>query len=328
MSTNRLKVLLVSLLAAFAISAIASASASAACYRVAPAGATTGNKDSTCSSNTKVTKNEYINGTKVTLLKQGEWCAKVETAGTGQFSDNKCEVTTGAKEFIKVFAAEEPYTFFKGGVGIATKKFTGTQVGSSILRATGLVITCTSGSSTGTFAGNTSKVEEVEVKFHECTSSGTCEVHSKNVPVGGDRDSDSDEIITGKIQGTLGETTVGALESNVGIDLEPEGSTTFVELEGQPANCIPPTKIKGSVIGAVTPVNVSQKTGTLKFAENAGGTEQLIQSIEEEGSEGNADPAKDVLTGFIGQNRLTNETTIELTTKEAFEVHNPSVEEK
>ncbi|HZL16113.1 MAG TPA: hypothetical protein VFG23_00080 [Polyangia bacterium] len=216
------------------------------------------------------------------------------------------------------------YEFLKGGAGLSPKEFTGKQGGNSVLRATGLEVICTEGSSTGKFATNTSKVEKVIVKFHGCTSNaGKCEVHSKNVPVNGDRDGDSDEIVTSQINGTLGATTTGT--SKVGLDLEPTGSTTFTELEFVGKECPSLAKIKGSVIGEISPVNSGAiGTGqvvkhTLKFEENAT-KEQLIQNIEEEGKGGTADNG-DVLTGFAGNNRLTNTTEIELTSKEAFEVH-------
>jgi hypothetical protein len=208
-------------------------------------------------------------------------------------------------------SALEKYEFLKEGKGIGGETFKGKQVGNSILKATGLEITCTSGSSEGTFAANTSKIEKVKVTFKGCKG-GACKVSNKGNP-------NEEEIKTEAIKGTLGETTIGALESNVGIDLEPEGTTTFVELEGHPTGCgIPLTKLKGSVIGEVTPVNTSTKIGTLKFKE-AGGVQE-IQNIEEEGSEGVVDNG-DVLTGFTGNDRLINETTIELTSKAAFEVH-------
>lgn len=100
MSGNRLRILLLSVLAVFAVSAVASASASATCYKVAVAGTGTFEK-STCegAAGTK----EWVKVSKLeTELAPGEWCAKVETAGTGTFSDNKCTVAAGAKEFIKV----------------------------------------------------------------------------------------------------------------------------------------------------------------------------------------------------------------------------------
>ncbi len=100
MSTNRLKVLLVSVMAVFAVSAVASASASATCLQVAVAG--TGNTDSSCVTNVGVTKNEYIVGTKEKELIPGEWCAKVAT-GAGPYTTNLCTTMGAPKEFIKVF---------------------------------------------------------------------------------------------------------------------------------------------------------------------------------------------------------------------------------
>jgi hypothetical protein len=112
MSSNRLKVLLVSLLAVFAASAVASASASASatCFKVVTAG--TGNKDSSCVTDMGATANEYITIEKLaTQLKAqkspalGEWCAEV-AAGTGIYKDNLCSSAVAPKNFIKVFVHE------------------------------------------------------------------------------------------------------------------------------------------------------------------------------------------------------------------------------
>lgn len=218
--------------------------------------------------------------------------------------------------------ALEKYEFLKGGVGISGKEFRSAQVGNSILRISNAIeITCRSGSSKGKFATNTSNVEKVKVTFDTCTApkegGGTCEFSNSGNP-------DEDELKMGEIKGTLGETTVG---TTVGLDLAPEtGSTSFVEIEGHPAGgggCGLLTKLKGSVIGeVVSPINGEKVTGTLKFAENAT-KEQLIQNIEEEGSEGVVDNG-DALASVYSSNRLINTTEIELTTKEAFEVHAPA----
>jgi hypothetical protein len=87
-------------LAVFAFSAIASASASAGCYKVAVAG--TGHwKNPIC---TEVgPPNEYVKATLVTRLGPGVWCAQVDAGEPSTFSDNKCTAgKVGTGEFIKV----------------------------------------------------------------------------------------------------------------------------------------------------------------------------------------------------------------------------------
>ena len=102
MSSNRIRILFVSLLAVFAISAVASASASAECLKVVEAGKGEFEK-STCAgaAGTK----EWVKAKLVKQIKPGEWCAKVETAGKGN-KDESCVTNVGAtkNEYIKVFA--------------------------------------------------------------------------------------------------------------------------------------------------------------------------------------------------------------------------------
>jgi len=321
MSSNRFRVLLVSVLAVFAVSAVASASASAECLRVAPG--ETGNRDSTCATNVGASQNLWINGTVEKEFSPGVECAKTAEAGVGKYTSNSCATEGAPKNFIKVLSppAGEKYEFLKGGASIAGKKFKGTQIGNSILNGSGVGITCTSGSSTGTFAVNTSWVENVNVTFKGCTE-GTCKVKSVK-PAGA-----AEEIKTEPIKGVIGEQTgAGAGGEEVAIDLEAENAThTFVELEGEPSPCLPLVKIKNAIIGEVaSPVDVEAKKGELKFKENAGGTAQLLQNIEEEGSGGIAD-GPEHLEGFGTASRLTNTTEIELTTGEAFEVEDGAVE--
>jgi hypothetical protein len=110
MSTNRLRVMLVSLLAVFAVSAVASGSASAACYKVVEAG--TGSFEQPTCAGVVGTK-EWV---KVSALAtetpagSGQWCAKVEAGEPSRFSNNTCTTAhVGTGEFAKVYA-EPVYT--------------------------------------------------------------------------------------------------------------------------------------------------------------------------------------------------------------------------
>jgi hypothetical protein len=99
---------MISLFAVFALSAAASASsASAECYKVAEK--ETGNYKTRSAAGVceeKGAKREYIKAKTVTQIKPGEWCAKVEEAGTGN-KDISCVTNEGASknEYIKVMAA-------------------------------------------------------------------------------------------------------------------------------------------------------------------------------------------------------------------------------
>ena len=101
---SRIRLLIASSLAVLAVGVVAASSASAVagkiCVQTAVAGK--GNMDSSCNSNVGGTKNNYILITKLgTKIAHGEWCAKAETAGTGEFEANTCTGVAGTN-FIKV----------------------------------------------------------------------------------------------------------------------------------------------------------------------------------------------------------------------------------
>lgn len=103
MSSNRLKLLLLSVMAVIAISAVASASASAACLKVAVAG--TGHwTTNTCT--VAGPPNEYVKTTTpITQIKPGEWCAKVEAGEPSTYKNSTCtEAEAGAGKYTKVIA--------------------------------------------------------------------------------------------------------------------------------------------------------------------------------------------------------------------------------
>ncbi len=107
----RIRTLIISLFAVFALGAVASASASAStpgCYKVAVAGTGAWEK-STCLAPAGTTK-EYVMVEKVEAqLKPGEWCAKVKTGEPSTYKDNKCtEAEAGTGKYIKVMAACYP----------------------------------------------------------------------------------------------------------------------------------------------------------------------------------------------------------------------------
>jgi len=99
---RQIKIVGLSMLAAVAISAVMSASASASgqCYKVVTAG--TGRWEGpTCVE--PAGSEEYDKVLKLeTELKAGEWCAKGEKASEGRFEDNKCAKAKLEGEFAKV----------------------------------------------------------------------------------------------------------------------------------------------------------------------------------------------------------------------------------
>jgi len=99
---RQIRILGLSLLAVFAISAVAAASASASgqCYKVVTAGSGRW-EGPTCVE--PPGKDEYDKVLKLeTEAKTGEWCAKIEKASEGRFEDNKCTKAKLEGEFAKV----------------------------------------------------------------------------------------------------------------------------------------------------------------------------------------------------------------------------------
>lgn len=133
---------LICLIAVFAVGAVASASASATCYKVAVAG--TGHwENSTCT--TVGTTKAYVEVEKLeTPLGAGEWCAKVKPTEPSTYKNNTCtEANTGTGEFTKVLNNR---VWTVKGATLATgvpKAFTITKSGSFVLTAGTEKITCT-----------------------------------------------------------------------------------------------------------------------------------------------------------------------------------------
>ena len=100
---SRIRIIMLSLLAVFTISAVASGSASASsCVRVAVAH-TGGFENNTCGTPVGTT-NEFVDASSMGVSIAGdEYCAKVEPGETSTYSDNKCTTpNTGTGEYTKV----------------------------------------------------------------------------------------------------------------------------------------------------------------------------------------------------------------------------------
>jgi hypothetical protein len=112
MSSNRLKVLLVSLLAVFAVSAVASATASAAapefirCAKV-KAGEKSRYKDAGC-------KNEEIGGGFAKVVAAPGECAKVKAGEQSRWQNAVCTIEEVEGGFTKVVAGKLKFTDKEG----------------------------------------------------------------------------------------------------------------------------------------------------------------------------------------------------------------------
>jgi len=160
-------------------------------------------------------------------------------------------------------------------------------------------VTCTSSSNGGEIEGGngSKKVTGIIVKFKGCKSSGfACSTSGAA----------SEEIITNSLSGELG--YIKAAEKTVGLDLLPTGGGEFVEF-----NCaggIVKVKVKGSVIGQITPVNKKVTTAehfTLTFTQSGGkqgiekfetGVKDTLETSKNGGAfEGSAEAATAEVTG-------------------------------
>jgi hypothetical protein len=267
---------MVAALAVFAVSAVASASASAAgCYKVATAGTGTFEAQGVGVCAKAGGTKEYIEVEKLEKeLKVGEWCAKV-TKPTGIYSNNACtETKAGAteKEYIKVLTdpTEQQEFLNKNGKEVEKKGFV-SEEGVSTLAVTGASVTCQKDTDAGKLVGLES-ADKVVVTFKECKGKkGTeeCKVKSKGA-------AGSEEIVTNSLKGELGEVAAAEATKEVGLLLEGESSNVFVTLEGA---CLPvtPSAVEGSVVGEVTPLPLALMDN-VEFLLNAGA--QKIKTFE------------------------------------------------
>lgn len=297
---SRIRIIMLSLLAVFAVGAVASATASAA----AP---------------------EFVR------------CAKVVTAASGEFEKSNCVGAAGTKEYVKVFvvgktinATEEcaetatagKGTFENSGcttVGSGTKsfilvrpgklKFEDTE-GRSYLygTATGtLRVTCPTDISQGVITG-VKTVGKVFVTFQSCvglaTSGEECAVNSPGEPEG--------VIKTKELSGELGPVAAAeAPGSETGLALKPVAQP-FVEL-GETGTCIPRTKVEKSVIGEVEPVKVLSTTGEVIFGvKGASKNKQIIRKLTTQ-TEADVLEAFGVESGFESTDVNEFEEPIEVT---------------
>lgn len=275
MGSNRLKLLLVSMMAVFAISAVASASASAECLRVAVAH--TGHwETNTCA--TVGTTKEYVEVEKLeTKLKAGEWCAKVKPGEPSTYKDNKCtEEKAGTGEYTKVLesAAEQQQFVEKNGKEVVKKGFTSKE-GISTLTVAGKKVECKADTDKGELTSKES-VTKVVVTFTGCEIEVIinklpvkCAISSKGIA------NAKKEIVTVSLKGELGEVAPAEATTEVGLLLEPESGTEFVTLNatGEPCNTIE-TKVTGQVAGEVTPLALAVKHNVV-FALNTEGKQKI-----------------------------------------------------
>jgi hypothetical protein len=158
-----------------------------------------------------------------------------------------------------------------------TQKFT-FKSGTSKLSAPGEIkITCEKSTGKGEING-AKTVANIGITYTGCKgkkkTESECSVKSPESSVAGTIT--TEKIKTGKLNplsGELGNTTIG---TKVGLALKSTIGEVFSEIEG---TCIFTTMITGSVIGEVTPINLSQLTAKAIFrAAPPGSDSQQIKS--------------------------------------------------
>jgi hypothetical protein len=266
---SRIRIIGLTLVAAFAMSVVGVSSALAAptlpnmqrCAKVIEP--KTGNfEESKCA---KLKAKEewirvYAGGT---VLNGTEECAEVVEPGTGVFSESACAKREAPFEWIRV-APEN-------------RKITGTSGAGTLETASGKTVTCTADKSEAEVSGP-KKLAKVFVTFTGCASSGV-KCNTSGAAAG--------EIKTKELEGEIGYIEPKA-NKEVGLDLWPSSRTAtekknhefnalFVEFE---CTGFAKSKVRGSVIGKLTPVNTPTKTLTLTYTKGAAKGEQKLKKLE------------------------------------------------
>jgi len=292
----RIRTLMISLLAVFALGAVASASASAAATCYPAAVAKTGNYASSekCEKKEKTANSEWVKISKLeNEVEPDVWCAKVAAGEPSTFEDNKCtKAKVGTGEFIKVVTSSDQWEVCeKGGTEkfeehkcskkssegewswkvleagksykVTSKKAPGS--GPEVLTVGTLTISCTEVTNKGTITGGKPGTDLAEnITFTGCTTGTTgCAVHSPTQPNG--------TIVLINIPTKLEQRVVG--EEEVLVDNFEQNATTkeFVTLEFSGTTCAAAkyvtTKVKGGVAAEVT--NLTNGEVNLDFPEPA-----------------------------------------------------------
>lgn len=183
------------------------------------------------------------------------------------------------------------------GEALVKKKFTDASEGETKLESkSGLTVTCKAAKSTGESTGTKTSAHNI-VTFTGCTSSfgGSCNTKGKA----------AGEIVTNELSGEIG--YVNKANKEVGLELHPTSGTVFATFE---CGAFLKNEVRGSIIGALTPINKKVKTtehftvkyekgaekGTQKITKFEGGSEDVLESSLDGGS---FEKANEQATGTI-----------------------------
>lgn len=177
-------------------------------------------------------------------------------------------------------SAVGPVFLFSGTAkGFSSKSGAGTLVQKNpTSEANGSEVKCTSDTDTGEIEGatDTDKVTNVLVVFSGCTSTVLTETYTCTTS-----GQAAGVIKTNQLEGQLG--YISESEKTVGLVLKPKSpATLFAEFECEKAGHKISIKVKGEIIGKITPVNELVSAGghfTLKYKYNA--TKKWVQEPNE-----------------------------------------------
>jgi hypothetical protein len=177
-----------------------------------------------------------------TVLNATEECARVTQAGTGMWTDSEC----------KSLQAENKGEYVR--LALASGIFTGTS-GLSRLVAGANTIKCLSDTSSGSLSGKDA-VSKLVVSYKSCKLESAETITCKTTGAA------EGEIVTASLTGKLGYVEV--LGKKVGVLLKPEAGEEFTKGEIM-CGLLAKIKVRGSVIGEVTPINTFSTKSTQSF---------------------------------------------------------------
>jgi hypothetical protein len=152
-------------------------------------------------------------------------------------------------------------------------KFT-SHSGEAVLKVSTSKVKCASSTNSGQITN--AKEGTVVVTFSGCKLSGT-------FPCTSGGGAGPEQIITSTLNMGLGYITKST--KDVGVDLKGTGGATgnlLAEFECNDEGALLPARVKGSVIGLITPINSLALTFKLNFAENATTKKQAVEKLEGE----------------------------------------------
>jgi hypothetical protein len=190
------------------------------------------------------------------ILNLSEECAQVVEEKTGMFPTSECATLTEETSWVRLL--------------LANSVFSGTS-GVSRLIAGANVIRCISDTDSGTLSGKDS-LSKVVVNFKSCKLEGLEAVTCKTTGAA------EGEVATASLAGRLGYVEV--LGKKVGALLKPEAGEEFTKGEIV-CGLLGKIKVRGSVIGEVTPINTFTTKEKMIFKVVGGKQEWTEIQIEE-----------------------------------------------